>query len=525
MAFRLNLLAIAAVCVAVTAAILWLNGGTFLYSLDDPYIHLALAENLARGHHGINAAEPSSPSSSILYPLLLVPGVLAGIERLLPLAINLAALLATVWLLQRLVHRAVGSGPPGAEWRLSIVLLTLVLCLNLVGIAFTGLGHSLHALLSLAVLFGLIVAFEEDRGPGWLVAALVLGPLVRYEGLAITVAALVVLVLGGRWRPALISALLLALALAAHGTFLMQQGLPVLPSSVMVKSPVAWSLADADSPSLARTTLGNMQEGLTSERGLMLAALVWLVALGAVWTRPFRWRNAETALAGFAVLAAAAHFVAGRFGWFDRYEIYVMTTVAAALLYVWRRSLARLLEAPRAWPVVALIAVIVAAGWPYLRTTALTPLGSNDIYRQQWQMRRFATEYLRAPVAVNDLGLVSYRNPHYVLDIWGLGLDEVRRANASGNARTETIDRLTRAHGVGAAMLYENWFQGVLPESWRPIARLSLGRSAYAVDTDTVTFYATSPEAAAELRALARRFAAALPPGPRLELIDARASD
>lgn len=42
-----------------------------MYTLDDPYIHLSLAENLLRGHYGVNLDEVASPSSSILYPFLL----------------------------------------------------------------------------------------------------------------------------------------------------------------------------------------------------------------------------------------------------------------------------------------------------------------------------------------------------------------------------------------------------------------------------------------------------------------------
>jgi hypothetical protein len=519
MSFRLSLLLIATTCAVLAVAILWLNDGTFLYSLDDPYIHLALAENLASGHYGINSSEPSSPSSSILYPLLLVPGVLAGVEHLLPLALNLAALLATVWLMQCFARRAVASSLPVAGPRLTFVIFTLVLCLNLVGLAFTGLSHSLHVLVSLAVLFGLVIVFEEGRFPWWLAAALVVGPLLRYEGLAISVSAAIVLAFGGRWRPAAASMLVLALLLAAHGAFLLHQGLPVLPSSVMVKSPVAWSLGDAEAQPLRLTVLANLQSGLTSGRGLLLAILTWLVAFAAVRARPFRWRNIESVIASFVVLAVVAHFLAGRFGWLARYEIYVVSTVVMALFYVWRRLLVRLLTAPSRRPVLALLAVIVALGWPYLRVTALTPIASNEIYLQQWQMHRFAVEFLRAPVAVNDLGLVSYLNPHYVLDVFGLGLDQIRQVNYSGIGRTETIDRLVHEHDVRVAMLYAHWFPDVLPKSWRPVAKLDLVHSAYIVDSGTVTFFATAPEAVRELRVLASRFAATLPPGARLELV------
>ena len=41
-------------------------------------------------------------------------------------------------------------------------------------------------------------------------------------------------------------------------------------------------------------------------------------------------------------------------------------------------------------------------------------------------MRRFVLEHVKAPVAVNDVGLVAYRNPYMVLDLIGLGSEEVR---------------------------------------------------------------------------------------------------
>jgi hypothetical protein len=58
-----------ALALGILAGMLQKTGGTFVYALDDPYIHLAMAEQLVQGHYGINASEPSSPSSSMIWPV------------------------------------------------------------------------------------------------------------------------------------------------------------------------------------------------------------------------------------------------------------------------------------------------------------------------------------------------------------------------------------------------------------------------------------------------------------------------
>ena len=48
------------------------TGGTFMYPLDDTFIHMALARNLSyHGNWGMNPYEFASASSSVLYTLLL----------------------------------------------------------------------------------------------------------------------------------------------------------------------------------------------------------------------------------------------------------------------------------------------------------------------------------------------------------------------------------------------------------------------------------------------------------------------
>ena len=62
-----------AIVFAEIITILLLNSGLMVYNIDDAYIHLALAENIIRGHYGVNLGEFSSPSSSILWPFILAP--------------------------------------------------------------------------------------------------------------------------------------------------------------------------------------------------------------------------------------------------------------------------------------------------------------------------------------------------------------------------------------------------------------------------------------------------------------------
>ena len=124
-------------------ALQWLayvHAGVFEYPLDDVYIHLAMAEGIAQGTYGINPGEAASASSSILYPLLLLPFPGTEVQRMLPLSWNAAAVLALGWLFGRAL--VAGGAGPGIGVALALVGPIL---LNMPGAAFNGMEHSLHA--------------------------------------------------------------------------------------------------------------------------------------------------------------------------------------------------------------------------------------------------------------------------------------------------------------------------------------------------------------------------------------------
>ena len=178
-----------ALLVTLLACILILNDGTFAYALDDAYIHLSLSEQIARGHYGLNAAEYSSPASSILFPILLAPFSGTPLHAFVPLAANGAALLATGIVFTRLF----GAAGISSKRVASALAIAIAILLHQVGLAFSGMEHSLHVWLSLSTLYGLIVVVRDGHVPRWLPAAIAVAPLVRYEGLAPSLAALAVL--------------------------------------------------------------------------------------------------------------------------------------------------------------------------------------------------------------------------------------------------------------------------------------------------------------------------------------------
>ena len=128
-----------------------------VYSLDDPYIHLALARQILHGHYGINPGEFAAPSSSILWPFLLAPFAFTRLVEFLPLVINLAALLVAVSLMRE---------RQGWPFWLSVVLLPLIryegLAISLPVLAYLALspGRRASAFAAGAIVVGVVGGFS-----------------------------------------------------------------------------------------------------------------------------------------------------------------------------------------------------------------------------------------------------------------------------------------------------------------------------------------------------------------------------
>jgi len=467
------------------------NNAMFVYALDDPYIHLALSEQIAHGHYGINPQEYSSPSSSVLWPFLLAPFAGTTMHPYVPLILNILFGLGSVMLLTW----ASLKWQPAEKWQLRALTLALLISIaNLVSLTFLGMEHVLQVFLAIACAVGLGSVWEGEPIPLWCLVSAAVGPLVRYENLAISAAVCLVLSFTGESRKAMVLLLCSCLPLVLFGLFLRHLGLPMLPTSMLVKGSVQIGSSHvlASSRSVLFDTFKNSHQ---RERWPLVIA--GAMALGGAALERIRIRRI---LLAAAALVALLHIVIGRFGWFFRYEVYALIFVT---LLLYRSGM---------WPMTGWRKLVTLGVFsvPYLIALSRTIPASEDIYRQQFQMHRFVAEFYRNDVAVNDLGLVSYRRPPGVriLDIFGLGSVEAAKATKTA----AWLDEIVSRHGVELAMIYPQWFE--VPKDWVRIGSMcEVGRAPVFNPGNCVVFFSTHAQSTAGIRQDLLSFVPTLPPG------------
>lgn len=492
--------------------ILIFNGGKFTYTLDDTYIHMALAENIAQGHYGVNLGEASAPASSILWPFLLAPFHLIGLGDFAPLWLNLAAAIGILLVANRLWQIILAedrreSRPFVIGW---LTVLTGVFA-NLVGLVFLGMEHGIQVWLALTILLGMILVLEEKSLPWWLLPAVICAPLIRYECLALSLPALLYLFSRGYRLAALIGGMAIVILLSVFSGSLLQLGLAPIPTSIQAKS----DLAAQGLGSGLTGPLFHLRDSLNDRRGILVASTLIFLGYGVIARQQ---RPGVRLLAAAIGITVLLHLTGGSFGGYHRYEIYIWCYALLGTAYILRIGLTNLLTLEGSVRFL-LLATFATGIWnlPYLNGLFTIPYAANNIYEQHYQMHRFATEFYPKPVAINDLGYVAYQNDNYVLDLRGLASQEALNARAVA-VDAEWIVDLSERHDVALAMIYDYWFPQ-RPENWELVGELHLGRKRITPAGDIVAFYATA-ESREEVLQAARLFRESLPAGVVFELAE-----
>ena len=515
-AFPLAFAAIAIAVVVLFAAILKINDHTFIYTLDDPYIHLALSDQIRHGNYGLYDGTHAAPSSSIIFPFLLAVASGTALHPYLPLLINLCALFFTVEVIRRLiVHVKLGHDTFAISVQAGFLFL-ITLCSNLIGVVFTGLEHSLHIAFTAAIVYGLALLLDTRKMPAWLPAVIILCPLVRYEGLALSMGALLVLALRGRLRTALAAAVAIAILMGGFSAFLVKLGLPPLPSSILSKSAVAAGGIGGAHHQLLAGLSRNFNFALFHPIGvtlLLVSVAALCICAKAFVYKPRGWTS-RSLMALVLLVSIGGHIAAGSFGWLDRYEDYIMVSTALICLYLGQSAIRSALAPARKDRLIVAFGAAVALlviGSRYCHETFKVPIASNNIYEQQYQMHRFIDGFYKGAVAVNDLGLSSYHNPYPVLDLGGLGSEKARLLIAA-HANSADYEKFVAANNVHLVIVYEEWFPGQIPDTWHQVGTISVSRALISAAQGDVQFYATDNATATTVKQELEAFGKVLPP-------------
>jgi hypothetical protein len=491
------------------------NGRHLVYTLDDAYIHLAMARSLAtHGVFGITPHEFSSSSSSVVWTLLQ-----ALTFRVIPTMPDWAAAFwatcSGVFCLfaAGLLCRQFGLGRRAATATCFAVLLLA----PLVPLVSTGLEHCLHAgqvLLLLVYVTRLIEAPSPRALLGACLTAAFAGGT-RYESLFLVGPLALVLAIHHRRRAAALVLASACLVPVAYACYSVAHGSYPLPNSLMLKGRFHEVY---DLPSLLRSIGGYALRHLP--RNPVMAS-VCLVLLVVQWGG----RNHRPLLAWLSLALGAAvflHLQFARVGWFYRYEAYLVvsgTALACVTFFVRSghgpsRPAPRSLS-PRRW-LVAALAILMAL--PLFGRAAQAAgevvTASGNIYQQPYQTAHLVAQELgpEARVAVTDLGAVTFYADVRVLDLWGLGSIDVARLRRERRFTTETIAALLSAHRTDYVIVFPSSFQGTaaLPRHLIEIGTWTISHNVVC-GGETVGFYATSLDSAWRLRTAFNRYSAELP--------------
>ena len=489
------------------------TGGLLVYPLDDTYIHMAMAKNMAtHGVWGVTAEGFTSATSSPLWTALLaIVYAVFGVSTWAPLVLNLLVGTAVVCSVSSLAARA--GLPP---WLTTLATAAVVFAGTLPTMTVLGMEHTLHILLATwFVVLAARLAGGDDAAGMWRVAALAAAlTLTRYEGAFAVAAVAVALSIGGRWRAAFVIAAAGAVPLVLYGLWSQSHGGFLLPNSVLLKGVAP---ATTVVGLLQMAVLWNGVAGLLANPHL---AFLVVAVLGTVLLRRGDGASREHLVMALVFVACTVlHLQFARVGWLYRYEAYLVVlglVVVASLTAVVRWPSASQVR-PRlvAAASVALLALVLA--FPLMRrgVNALrqTPQAAVNIFQQPYQAGLFLGEFYGGRrAAVNDIGAVGYLSDATMLDIWGLGTAEIAQLKRRGALTSDAIAAMADRLEVEIAIVYPGLLGEIggvpahwqLAGEWRVPDNVVLGASA-------VAFYAVKPGAHGALVANLAKFSNRLP--------------
>jgi len=452
------------------------TGGEFTYPLDDSYIHLALAKNLAaHGVWGATRYEAAAASSSPLWTAILALCFkIVGNNILVPVTLNFILAIATFLTVMKFASRWIKN-----VWARSGIALFVLLALPVSVLVFNGMEHMLQVLLTLLFLDTLLTSLESNEHKAYFWRFFILGflmTLTRYESLFLFVVP--VLLAWRKKRFELVAPMLGGITgVAFFGAISVSMGLPILPNPLLLKS-------DYSSTGVERITalVERFSQNFMFLLPLNIALVIASIA-ALIWAKRFR----PALLTMLVAVLLHYSFADVRWGFF-RYEAYLIGGLLFLILLILGTNRSRT-------PIVVMAATVLFVAYRLfyrvMLGTLMMPIGMQNIHDQQFQMAKFiGTYYPNGRVAVIDVGAVSYYTDAHIIDLCGLASNDVRELWVEHKWNQEAIDKILRARSADFAIIHAYFFRriGGLPPYMEPVVGWKIPDNV-TCGADTVTFY------------------------------------
>ncbi len=497
------------------------TGGILMYPLDDPFIHMELAKNLAfHGTWGINPGEFASASSSILYTVLLAASFkLFSVHDAVPLIINsIAAFFLLLFIHNWLVRQKVNTRGR------TIILLLIVFFLPLPVLVISGMEHTLQCVFS----FLFITRFAEwiscndetkeihrNNVPWSLLGYAFLVTAIRYEGLfLIAIACGILLFKRKLYIPLLLGAVALVPVLI-FGFISVYNNNYFLPNPLYIKSEglqfsVRGVLDFFSNILINKYTISN-QKGIypgVPPPGISLLAtqriLVVIPVIYLLFSKTIKEKSAYFYMLLMLLLTTLLHLAFASTGWFYRYEAYLILITCVITFTVLFKYGAMLWQETPFLKRLFIVILLFSLFFPFvLRSTAALTKAKQaciNIYEQQYQMASFLEKYYSGKVvAANDIGAISYYTDVKIIDLWGLGSIEIARSKKEKYWTPAFLNSLVRERQVDVVIIYDEWFGNELIRNWKKVATWQISDNVI-TGGETVSFYVMNEEEGYELK-------------------------
>ena len=503
-------------------SVLSFTHGVFSYPFDDAFIHLAIARNIAfHGVWGISPHNFTSASSSVLYPLLLAGCMkVFGASTALPLVLNLIAgilLLIVVhwWLIRQ-------GLTPLAQLA---VLLALIFLIPLPALMSFGMEHTMQTLVDFLFIYSFCGAIgngqEKPSLPWYIYLSGALVTATRYEGVFIIGVACLMLVWnrkdpGHRVFTAVGLGLISALPIILFGIYSLSKGSYFIPNSVLVKSTapplslqgVAHFLTSDifRKPFYAHNSVG----GVAIQRLILILPISYLLFIKALRELP-----GYLAVLVLLTVTCFLHLLFADTHILTRYEAYLIgcsIPILGVLLAKYGQEAWNNLIGFGRWMAVfvAFLLVVPIVNRSLVAFNIMTQ-GSINIYEQQYQMGQFVHRFYNAtPVAMGDIGAISFFSQGKNVDLEGLGNLEIARSRKNGYWTPDFLYSLTQRDSVKVAIVFDASYPRQLLQQWKKVAIWQIPDNV-ACYSDVVSFYAVDSTEAPRLTANLQAFQPSLP--------------